>query len=335
MLRRCITVTIVLACLTPATAAPLFDDTAVLDVEIIGPLGTLIKNKSSRDEMPFVLRANGVEHTVAIRTRGKSRTRVCDFPPLRIRFAADTATGTVFAGQSKLKLVTQCQNHKKSAANVLEELAAYRIFNQISDVSYQVRMLRVRFTDTDGKLKPAMAEQHGFLIESRMAMSERTGLAPVSVTSVKRSAFNQQKVAEVYVFQYLIGNTDWSLVMADGDDECCHNGKLFKAEEGLYFVPYDFDLAGLVDARYARPDSSIRIRSVKQRRYRGYCVPQETLISAIRSIKDLSSDILQVPMEIPGLAAKDAADGVEYLERFFLAAENEEKLLKSFEKRCL
>lgn len=336
MLFRGITAAVVLMTIsTPATAAQLFDDTAVLDVEIIGPLGTIIEHKTSKDERPFVLRANGVEHAVNVRTRGKSRIRVCDFPPLRIRFDADNTADTVFAGQTALKLVTQCQDHKEAAANVLEEFTAYRIFNLISDVSYQVRPLRIRYTDTDGKLESEMAEQVGFLIESRTAISDRTGLAPVSVTSVKRSSFDQQKVAEVYVFQYLIGNTDWSLVMADGDDECCHNGKLFEAEEGLYFVPYDFDLSGLVNARYAHPDPSIGIRNVRQRRYRGYCVPQEALMSAIRSIKDLSSDILQVSAEVPGASAKDVAESFKYLERFFSSAENEEKLLKSFERRCL
>jgi hypothetical protein len=156
-------------------------------------------------------------------------------------------------------------------------------------------------------------------------LAERTRLEPATLTGVKRSSFNQQQVAEVYVFQYLIGNTDWSLVMADGDDECCHNGELFKSEPDLFYVPY----------RYAKPDPKLGIRSVTQRRYRGYCVSTEVLISAIRRIKALRSDILQVPGEIPGRSAKDVAANIQYLERFFDEAENEEKLIKSFEKRCL
>ena len=319
----------------PVSAAPLFDDNAVIEAEIIGPLATLIANKETRDERPFILRVNGIDHDVAVSTRGKSRARVCSFPPLRIRFAADDAARTVFAGQEKLKLVTQCKKHKRSAANVLEELAAYRIYNLISDLSYKVRLLHIRYTDTDAEPKSEVKEEYGFLIESKTGFSERTGLEPAKLKGVTRSAFNQQQIAQVYVFQYLIGNTDWSLVMADGDDECCHNGELFKAEAELHYVPYDFDLAGLVDARYARPDPALGIRTVRQRRYRGYCVPKESLVSAMSTIKARRSDILQVANEIPGLPAKEAAASIKYLQKFFVEAENEEKLLKTFQKRCL
>ena len=326
---------VMLISVAPAFAAPLFDDSAVIEIELSGPISSVIANKSSRDELSFVLRANGVEHDVNLRTRGKSRMRVCDFPPLRVSFSGDDTADSIFAGQTRLKLVTQCRKHERSTANVLEEFTAYRIFNLISDKGYQVRLLRVRYTDTDRELRPEMAEQYGFFIESKDGLAERTRLEPATLTAVKRSSFNQQQVAEVYVFQYLIGNTDWSLVMADGDDECCHNGELFKSESDLFYVPYDFDLAGLVNARYAKPDPALGIRSVTQRRYRGYCVSTEVLISAIRRIKALRSDILQVPGEIPGLSAKNVAAEIKYLERFFDEAENEEKLIKSFEKRCL
>jgi hypothetical protein len=36
-------------------------------------------------------------------------------------------------------------------------------------------------------------------------------------------------------------------------------------------VAYDFDFAGAVNARYAVPDSSLRIPNVRQRLFRGYC----------------------------------------------------------------
>lgn len=334
-LLTCVAPLVMLTFAASAFATPLFDDSAVIEIELTGPISSVIANKSSRDELPFVLRANGVEHDVYLRTRGKSRMRVCDFPPLRIGFSGNDTADSVFAGQTQLKLVTQCQKHKSSTSNLLEEFTAYRIFNLISDISYKVRLLRVRYTDTDADLRPEMVEQYGFFIESKAGLAERTRLEPATLIGVKRSSFNQQQVAEVYVFQYLIGNTDWSLVMADGDDECCHNGELFKSESDLFYVPYDFDLAGLVNARYAKPDPELGIRSVTQRRYRGYCVSTEVLISAIRRIKALRSDILQVPGEIPGRSAKDVAANIQYLERFFDEAENEEKLIKSFEKRCL
>ena len=47
-----------------ANASPMFDDNAVIDVELTGPIGSLIKKKDDRTEQPFVLKANGVEQQV-------------------------------------------------------------------------------------------------------------------------------------------------------------------------------------------------------------------------------------------------------------------------------
>ncbi len=92
-----------------AGASPLFDDSAVIEVELRGPIGSLIKNKKERNELSFVLSANGVEYHVQVRVRGKSRLRVCEFPPLRFNFLTRDTEQTVFAGQDKLKLVTHCR----------------------------------------------------------------------------------------------------------------------------------------------------------------------------------------------------------------------------------
>jgi hypothetical protein len=100
-------------------------------------------------------------------------------------------------------------------------------------------------------------------------------------------------------------------------------------------VPYDFDLAGLVNAAYAKPDPSLRLRSVTRRRYRGYCVSQEALRGAIQIVKSKRKDILAVLTGIPGYTVKEMEDNIEYLDGFFELAQDEEKLLKSFERSCL
>jgi hypothetical protein len=56
-------------------AALLFDDDAVLEVELTGPIGSVIANKKQRVKLPFTLSADGVLHKVEVRVRGKSRTR--------------------------------------------------------------------------------------------------------------------------------------------------------------------------------------------------------------------------------------------------------------------
>lgn len=315
-------------------ASPLFDDTAVLDVALSGPLESVIDDRSDRQERPFLLHVAGREQVVQVRVRGKSRARICRFPPLRLRFAADDTQDSPFSGQGKLKLVTHCGGGRFSETDALEEYAVYRIFNLVSDVSYRVRLLRITWTDTDpGGDEPF--ERYGFLIEPSRSLAARIGGTPVDTDGVQLSALNERQAAAMYVFQYLVGNTDWSLAMAEDDDTCCHNVDLFDVGSEWYAVPYDFDLAGLVNARYARPDQSLRISRVTQRLYRGYCLSREALAGALVDIRGKRSDILGVLDDLPGLSPKDRKSRRSYLERFFDKAENEEKLLRNFEKACL
>ena len=157
---------------------------------------------------------------------------------------------------------------------------------------------------------------------------------PVNVTGISLRSLDEDHVAAVYIFLYLIGNTDWSMVMADEDDVCCHNGDILDIESKRFYVPYDFDLAGLVNARHAHPDPSLPIRKVTQRYYLGFCTSRDTLQSALGLIKSHKEEILGVLSDIPGLPERDREKSIDYLDQFFTRADDEEKMLNSFEKRC-
>ncbi len=326
---------VLIALFSQAAASPLFEDDAVLEISIVGPLSSLIDKKKNREELPFVLRANDDEFPIKVRVRGKSRMRVCDFPPLRVNFSDDTTKQTVFAGQDKLKLVTHCRNGASDQADVLKEYAAYRIFNLITDVSYKVRLAQITYSDTDQGMQEASVDRYGFFIESSSELAGRFGADVVQTAGVTLGSLDTQQAAAVFVFQYLIGNTDWSLVTADLDDTCCHNGDLFEIDSRRYYVPFDFDLSGLVDARYARPDRSLGMRSVTQRRYRGYCISPEALKDAIRAISARKDDILGVVVQVPGFTEKDISTAVKYLDEFFEMTEDVDQLAKSFDRKCL
>ncbi|MCH7853315.1 MAG: hypothetical protein IIB76_03180 [Proteobacteria bacterium] len=323
------------ATVVQAAVEPLFEGDTVLEVELAGPLDELIANKKRRTELPFVLTANDAQLSVNLRVRGKSRLRVCDFPPLRINFANADTQDTIFSGQGKLKLVTHCKKSDEAEKNTLEEFAAYKIFNLISDMSYRVRLLRVAYTDTDEPGKGKLLQRYGFLIESESQLAARTGGKPVRVDGLLRRSLDENQAAVVFVFQYLIGNTDWSLVTGDDEEICCHNGDLFKIGSSTHYVPYDFDLAGLVNARYAYPHPSLRIRKVTQRLYRGLCLSPELLRNALRTVSAQRDNILAVLWGTPGLLPEDIEAKVAYLTQFFIKAEDEEGLLRSFGRRCL
>jgi len=317
-----------------AESAPLFDGADLLEIELTGPISSTIEDRDLREERPVVRTLDGVGQETWVRVRGKSRSRkaVCQFPPLRLRF--ENATG-VFAGQNKLKLVTHCRNSERGDADVMEEYAAYRSFSLLSPVSYRVRPVRITYSDPDGRLSEHARRRYGFFVEPTEQVAKRTGASALELEGLNLSRLNPDHAALVYVFQYMIGNTDWSLVTGDGDAHCCHNGQLLELNGQIHYVPYDFDLAGVVNAPYARPDSSLRLRSVRMRRYRGFCMQPETLRAALRTVVQHEADIYGVFRTTPGIGDKQKEAGVAYLGRFFKDARKEEELLSHFEKRCL
>ena len=316
----------------PSIASGLFEEDQPLTAQLKGPLSSVIRHKEDEKAYPFTLQHNGVEYQVQVRARGNSRKRICKFPPLRLEIEGDTPEDSPFHGQKNLKLVTHCQSSQSAEANVLQEYAAYRFFSLLSPASFRVRLLKISYLDSD---KEKVIERHGFIIEPVDAVASRINGEEVKRPAVSLKSLDDEQEALVYVFQYLIGNTDWSLVSSEGSDECCHNGKLIDRNGELFYIPYDFDLSGLVNARYAYPDSSLPIKKVTQRLYRGFCLDQPTLRSAIRSVRSRETDFKHIIDNLPALSASESKKMYRFVDRFFDEAVDEEKILQSIERRCL
>lgn len=318
-----------------AFGSPLFEDDAPVEVVISGPFRSLFASAQQPGNLPFSLTAGGSTQPVDVRVRGHSRLRVCEFPPLRLSFPVGGDASSVFAGQRWLKLVTHCRNYERGEQDLLEEYAAYRVLNVLTDLSYRVRLLHIRYQDTAGALAPGAAVRYGFVLEPGEEFAARTGAVPVARAGFPRERHDREQAALMYVFQFLVANTDWSLVKADYDEACCHNADLFKLDSGLIFVPYDFDLTGLVNAKYAFPDSTLRIDRVTQRLYRGLCTDRDHLRRALDTVKSKREEILAIFRDLPGLEPRNAERAARFLDGFFEAAADEERLLQSFERRCL
>ena len=314
--------------------ASIFEDQSPLEIELTGPLWSLIDNKEKRKEWPFRLHIGQVELDLEVRARGNSRMRLCDFPPLRFNFKEADTVGTPFEGQDKLKLVTRCKKDDRYEMDVLEEYAAYRIFSLFSDVSYRVRLVHLTYTDTDGRLDKAFRESYGYLIEPLEQLVSRVGGSLPEIPAVSLKRLDEKQSALVYIFEYLIANTDWSFVTAESDEHCCHNIELIKIDPKIFPVPYDFDLAGLVNAAYAKPDPSLRIKKVSKRVYRGFCTDTEILRGALKDISSKETDVLDIIAGLPVLTEKERKKRIDYLGKFFNKADDEDKIIAMFEKRC-
>jgi hypothetical protein len=159
-------------------------------------------------------------------------------------------------------------------------------------------------------------------------------LEPREVKSLKYSDLDAKQTNLVNLFEYMIGNTDYSLIRGPLDDNCCHNAVPFSDGNVVNPVPYDFDFSGLVDAPYAEPNPQLKIRSVRTRVYRGRCNNNDQLPGSIAHIASKKEEIFALLDEISDFDKASRQSVTRYLTEFFDIVENEKSIQKSFVKRC-
>ena len=231
------------------------------DKEANAPYRTATISYTGEDGKPVTIPAR-------IRTRGIWRLKTCEFPPLRVNFTSEATKHTLFKGVDKPKLVNFCRDEDTYEQYLLQEFQLYRIYRLITPASHAVRLMRITYMDSAGG-KP-FAVRYGFMEEDPDKLAERMGGKILKITGAGPNDLVPSQAALVGVFQYLIGNTDFAL-------SALHNAELLGRDNGDYWpIVYDFDFAGAVNARYATPDPRLRIANVRQRIYRGFCVPPET-----------------------------------------------------------
>jgi hypothetical protein len=198
------------------------------------------------------------------RTRGIWRLKMCDFPPLRLNFKGDLTKGTIFHKLDKPKLVSYCQDNDRYEQYILQEYQLYRIYGLLTPYAHRVRLLKFSYADSgSGKIR---ARRYGFIMEEPSAIAARLGGKVLEQKGAQPEDLDPFQDALFGVFQYFIGNTDFSI-------GGLHNVELFFGNDGGPVSPiaYDFDFAGAVNARYATPDPSLNLPNVRQRLFRGLC----------------------------------------------------------------
>ncbi len=314
----------------------LFESDAPLAITLEGPFADIAAD--SAEEPGYreaLMRLDGAAIPLRIRARGKHRRKpaVCQFPPLRLNFDKASVADTVFAGQNKLKMVTHCQRPRGFQQYLLREYLAYRLYNLVSDYSFRVRLLEVAYIDT--KATGRDLTRFAFLIEDNEHMAERNDAEVVRVASAGIGELDPAEANLVELFQYMIGNTDWSSIRGPEGDTCCHNTELIATQSGRFIpVPYDFDNSGLVDTPYARPSTELPVSRVTERLYRGFCRPAEVVAASVGRFAAQRNAMLALIDGQPGLGRWGASNMTRYLERFFVIVGDESKRERTIEREC-
>jgi hypothetical protein len=332
-----------------AAAQPLFASHEPLAVVIEAPLSRIFEERSQDpQEFPgrMVADDRGTTHTLddlGIQTRGLARLQsdVCEFPPLRLDFDREEVVGTLFASQNRLKLVVHCQSDRAEYEQyVLQEYLAYRAFNLLTDLSFQVRLARVTYVNTD---EPGdTVTRWAFLVEDQELLAARNGLPFAEVATFPPALVDPVYLALVEVFQFMVGNPDWSaFAKGPAEEECCHNTQPIGDVAGgpVFPVPYDFDVTGLVNPRYAdrvfRPaQRDIGITRVRQRLFRGVCESERLWPETFRLFNERKDAIYGLFRGQAGLDPAVLRDMLAYLDEFYETINDARATREEITERC-
>lgn len=132
----------------------LFQSDNILEICLSGNIRKLFKDRNDNARYhPILLTyklASGDSNSlkIEVKTRGHFRRKRenCFTPPLFLKFdTAQIISNTIFNKQTKLKLVTACIDEKY----VLREYLVYKIYQLITEKSFNVRLVKVCFDNIE------------------------------------------------------------------------------------------------------------------------------------------------------------------------------------------
>ncbi len=312
----------------------LFDPEEILELKISGDINRLVKDRKGKpeyDDMTISYRDQNqkeISIPLKIRTRGNFRRQqnICTYPPILLNFSKKNVDNTVFEGQDKLKLVMPCKGDKY----VVREYYAYKISNILTPQSFKVRLVKIDFEDSSNKIK-VKEPLFAFLIEDEDQMAERNGMFPVGQDLIRPKQIEAQEFIKMSLFQYLIANTDWSIQFRQ-------NIKIIQHPETkeMFAVPYDFDFSGIVMTTYAKPAEELEMNSVRDRRYRGYCITNmEHFQKAFIPFIELKDKIYHLYQSSPHLENSYIKSTLKYLDEFYQIINNPKLAERELQYPCL
>lgn len=311
---------------------PLFATEEILEMNLTMNFQELLRDRDEeRDYHQAVL--SYTDHNnkpvvidLKVKVRGNNRrdSKVCGFPPLLLNFSSKNTANTLFSHQNKIKVVTNCRDDEY----VLKEYLVYKLYNLISEKSFRVRLCKINYQNTQNN--KISNSKYAFLIEDEDDMAERNKATLLADhILVRMDKADTKSMATLAVFQYMIGNTDWSVPYR-------HNIKIISLNPAMapIPVPYDFDYAGIVGTPYAVPPPELGITSVRQRLFRGYCFTDQVFEEVIDQFNPLKNDIYQVYLNCDLLDQRYVKNTIKYLDAFYKTINNPKDFQHAFIRAC-
>lgn len=306
----------------PQSLLDKFSNQEVVEMTIVTNLDSIINHRNVETYLPAsftYIDEFDKPHTLEakVRTRGKFRRMVCEFPPLKLKFPKKALEAAGMSSFNELKLVTHCIEDIATSKNIImREYLAYKLYNELTPNSLRAQLVKVTYKDTnDPKLKMT---RWGFLIEDVEELAARTGGAVCeNCLGRKPEEFNiaQEKIASV--FQYMIGNTDWDLAAQ-------RNLEMLVIKDKVVPVPYDFDFSAMVSAPYARLNGDLGQKSLTERYYLGLSKDAKDLYSTFSYFRSKKNDLYSVVNDFGWMDEETKTAILTYFNSFYTAIETGE-----------
>ena len=319
-----------------APAPPLFATHDVLFLTIVADFRQLQRD---RDEdrvehaaWVFVTGPDGSSDSIAVqlRTRGHWRLqrRNCGFPPLRVNVGTRGATGTLFEDQDKLKLVVHCQGRARYEQYVLQEYLAYRVYNLLTPASFRVRLARVTYVDTgrDSSRRTKWA----FFLEDEDRLLARIGATIIDEGEIEmhQDLLDYEQATLFAMFQYLIGNVDWSVSARHNVVTVAYAGSQPIA------IPHDFDWSGVVNASYASPPPNAPIRRLTDRLFVSPCRRESDFQAAFSLLREKRQAIDDLYTSRSELEEEQRRRVRRYYDKFYETIDDSRRVEREFVRGC-
>jgi len=320
--------------------AKLFSTSETLTVTMTGPWKYIERHTKDQDAKPAKIEftddlGNSNTLDLTVERRGITRQTVCRYPPIKLRFNKETAKGTTFRGQKSIKMVTHCDKGTKFVQYYVLEMLAYQMYNPITDFSFRVRPLTITYVDSESG--DAQDPKFAFLIEDDSDVAKRNGQEKLKIAKTRSAKLDPQTASYLSLFQYMIGNLDFTPLRGPEPEKCCHNAKLIgqDPENGpIYPVPYDFDAAGLVNTHYAAPPANLPVSTVTQRLFRGFCRHNDTLPEARQRFLDNEQAVYSLINNETRLSSGSRKKALKFMDKFFVTMKSDKDFNKKIIGKC-
>lgn len=251
-------------------------------------------------------------NNLKIKARGTSRKEVCLFPPIRLKVSGKGIPTNLPPELKFVKIVTHCKGSKTNLNYMMKEFLTYKIYNIISPYSFHVRLLKMKYIDTGRKNK--VTETWAFMLEPEAMLAGRMDMIPVKLDHLGFLHTDIIWASYMTMFQYMIGNTDFSLAGR-------HNIKLLKSNDPLSVslipVPYDFDYSGIVNASYAVPREELGLKSITERYFLGPCRSIDDYLAVINMLQAKKEEIYNLINSFEYLPESERKTVIKYLDGFY------------------